>query len=303
MLAAQLFKNVGIRAPAGLGLFAGRQHQLLEQHLAELLWRIDVELVPRQLPYLILKLGDARIQALAEIVQRLAVNEEARALHARQNRAERQLGGIIKLSHPKLREFALHNGLKQIYGLRAVQLPPQIAHGYSLKSVGALRRVEQVGGQFRIEYEPVQRQMLGQEPLHHGFDAVAALFYFRGKNQPQQRRILIAIGVPAHRVHSLAVAYLYAVKPVFHPHGDTFRRADNVRKLLHRQVFHARQTLLGVLHWRRGLALRELPFLYEFIEAEALEKRVKLRFIRLVPDILVRLELKRDVPVDSCKPV
>ncbi len=90
---------------------------------------------------------------------------------------------------------------------------PQIAHGYSLKSVGALRRVEQVGGQLRVEYEPVQRQMLGQEPLHHGFDAVAQHFLFPGKNQPSRRRILIAIGVPAHRVHSLAVAYLYAVKP------------------------------------------------------------------------------------------
>ena len=132
--------------------------------------------------------------------------------------------------------------------------------------------------------------MLGQKLLHHGFDTVAAFFYFRGKYQPQQRRIIVAIGVPACRVHGLAVAYLDAVKPVFRPHGDMLRRADNVRKLLHRQIFHVHQTIRGVLRRRRGLALRELPFLYEFIEAEALEKPVQLRFIRLVP-------------VDSRKPV
>ena len=83
MLAAQFFEDVGVRAPAGLGLFAGREHQFLEQHLSELLRRINVEFVPRQLPDLILKPGDARIKTLAEIIQRLAVNEEARAFHAR----------------------------------------------------------------------------------------------------------------------------------------------------------------------------------------------------------------------------
>ena len=46
VLADELFEDVGIGAPAGLGLFARREHQLLEEHLAELLGRVYVELVP-----------------------------------------------------------------------------------------------------------------------------------------------------------------------------------------------------------------------------------------------------------------
>jgi len=91
VLAAQLFEHGGIRAPAGLGLFPGREHELVKQHVAELLRRLDVERLARAGPNALLQLLDGAREALAEIIQRLAVHEKARVLHARQHRAQRQL--------------------------------------------------------------------------------------------------------------------------------------------------------------------------------------------------------------------
>ena len=110
VLAYELFQDVGVGAPAGLGLLARWEHQLIEQHLAQLLGRVYIELVPGQLPDAALQGVYTRREALAEVGQGLPVHQETRALHLGQHLAERQLDIEIELLRPVFRQLRAHGG-------------------------------------------------------------------------------------------------------------------------------------------------------------------------------------------------
>ena len=113
VLAAQLVEHGGVCAPAGLGLFPGRKHEPLEQNAAKLLRRLDVERLARERPDALLELLDAAREALAEVVQCLAVDQKARLLHARQHRAQRQLNVRVERQHGLSVHFFVQRRLRR----------------------------------------------------------------------------------------------------------------------------------------------------------------------------------------------
>ena len=66
MLAAQLFQNICIGAPAGFCLLSGREHQFLKKDLSQLLRRMNIELMPRMFPNTGLQRHDTVVKALTE---------------------------------------------------------------------------------------------------------------------------------------------------------------------------------------------------------------------------------------------
>ena len=129
VLAYELFQDVGVGAPAGLGLLARWEHQLIEQHLAQLLGRVYIELVPGQLPDAALQGVYTRREALTKVGQGLPVHQDTRALHLGQHLAERQLDIEIELLRPVFRQLRAHGGheLQRSPGFR--QLRAQVTFG------------------------------------------------------------------------------------------------------------------------------------------------------------------------------
>src|SRR6476661_2060632 len=73
VVVADLGKHPGIRREPRLAPALLRQTEPGEQHLAELLWRADRELVPRKLEDLALELGDSVGHSRPDLGQALAV--------------------------------------------------------------------------------------------------------------------------------------------------------------------------------------------------------------------------------------
>ena len=84
-------EGVRVGRPARRGLARPGQLELLEQHVRELLWRADLELVPDRREHLVLRRLRQVGQLRAEDRERLAVDGEAVLLHARQHRQVRQV--------------------------------------------------------------------------------------------------------------------------------------------------------------------------------------------------------------------
>ena len=78
------------------------QVELVEQHIAELLRRVDVELEAALFVDLARLCLDLALQPLRHLGQHFAVELDARVFHARQHRHERQIDLVINLSQPGL---------------------------------------------------------------------------------------------------------------------------------------------------------------------------------------------------------
>ena len=77
MLVLQELQHLAVGAPAGLALAEGRQAEPLEEHLAELLGRVDHELAAGQLPDLVAQLVGAVAHPGGDLAE--AVDVEAHA--------------------------------------------------------------------------------------------------------------------------------------------------------------------------------------------------------------------------------
>ena len=181
VLSLQLFQHVRVGAPTGLGLFPGGQHQLVKEHLPQLLGGVDVEFMARLVPDALLQRGDPGVQALPEIIQGLPVYKEAGFLHLRQHLAEGQLNGGIQLLHAQLFQLFLQRLVQPVHGLRAVQLPSGVAHGDAGQRIIALGGLQQIGGQSRIEQKALGLQPLGQKQTHQILYIVGDFFRLRGE--------------------------------------------------------------------------------------------------------------------------
>ena len=102
VLVPKLLQNIRIGAPPGFCLFPRWQHKLLEEDFTKLFRRIDIELVSGVCPYPGLQLRNAVVQALAEIIQCLAVHVKTGDFHIRKYSAQRQLDLVIQLCHAEL---------------------------------------------------------------------------------------------------------------------------------------------------------------------------------------------------------
>ena len=106
----QIVEQVGARLPlAGLGLAAAGQLQAVEQELAELLGRAQVELVPGKLVDLLLEPGDALGERRGEPRQDRLVDLDAGALHVAQDRHHRPLQRLVDGGHALGREPGLEH--------------------------------------------------------------------------------------------------------------------------------------------------------------------------------------------------
>lgn len=214
VLAAQLFEHGGIRAPAGLGLFSGREHELIKQHMAELLRRLDVERLARAGPDALLQLLDGACEALAEIIQRLAVHEKARVLHARQHRAQRQLNVRIKRQHAERVHLFPQHRLQRPDGLHIRRFPAEVRLRKTRQVVASGRGIEQVGRQRRVKHKSVRRQALGEQRAHEVFDVVPRFVHAVRKQQTQERVVIIAELRPRERIARPAVTERERIEPV-----------------------------------------------------------------------------------------
>ena len=153
MLAAQLFEGLGVRRPAGFRLFAGGEHQLFKQDLAELLRGVDVELLAREGVDLLLQRVDADGELLPVVVQRLPVDEKARPLHVGQHIAQRQLHFVHEGRHALVFELLLHRRVQGEDRLGSLLFLAQQLLRQARQLVAALGRVEQIAAERRVEDE------------------------------------------------------------------------------------------------------------------------------------------------------
>lgn len=153
-------------------VFSRPEHKLVKQHVAELLRRLDVERLARERPDALLELLDGAHEALAEIIQRLAVDEKTRVLHARQHRTQRQLDVRIERQHAERVHLFPQHRLQRPDGLRVRRFPAEICLREAREIIVPGRGVKQVGRQRRVEHEPVRRQALGEQRAHEVFDVM-----------------------------------------------------------------------------------------------------------------------------------
>ena len=270
MLADELLQHVGVGAPAGLGLFPGGQHQLLEEHLAELLGRVDVELVPRLPPDVLLQRFYAAAHALAVGGQGPAVHQEARALHLRQHGAERQLDGVVELQRVRLAELPLQHGIELPEGLGRRRLAAQVARGQARGVIAALRGVEDIGGQGSVsKTKPSMPRPSASSARIRSFTSVADLFHLRGEEARRARARAPRRFRPAGRRKRPArrrAPARRAPRRRGRRHRARRRAGDG---LLRRQRAQVRQ---GLRPRGRGLlrlpARGQAPFFNEAVEAE-----------------------------------
>ena len=299
VLAAQLVEHGGIRAPAGLGLFPGRKHEPLEENSAELLRRLDVERLARERPDALLELLDAAREALAEVVQRLAVDQKARLLHARQHRTQRQLNVRKERQHSLRVHFLLQHRLQRPDGLHVRQLLAKIRLREPRQVVASGRGVEQVGRQRRVEHEAVRRQSLVEQRAHEVFDVVPRLAHARGKQQAQKCVVAVAELRPRERIARLAVAERERVEPVGCKHCDTGRRRDRLLERVQRGAVrhvHGRQR---ARRCARAVRRLQAPLFRQRREVKPPEPVVQLRLIVVIPDGRLERKVDRRVRADG----
>ena len=92
----KLLERARVGAPgAGLGAPAAGETHLVEQDLAELLRRADVEVLAGKLPDLVFEARDGLREIAGERRERRALDPDAGPLHQRQHRRDRPLQGLV----------------------------------------------------------------------------------------------------------------------------------------------------------------------------------------------------------------
>jgi hypothetical protein len=198
--------------------------------VAKLLRRLDVERLARAGPDALLELLNGAREALAEIVERLTVDEKTRVLHARQHRTQRQLDVRIERQHAERVHFLPQRRLQRPDGLCIRCFPAEIRLREAREIIVPGRGVKQVGRQRRVEHEPVRRQALGEQCAHKVFDVVARFVHAARKQQAQECVVIIAELRPRERIARLTVAERERVEPVGREHRNIRRRRDRLQK-------------------------------------------------------------------------
>ena len=130
--------------------------QLVEQNLRELRRRIDVEFFARQFPDFFLQAADLFLHRLRHGIERLRIHANARALHARKNRRERQINFFVHVGEALLFHLRAKDRREPVQRRRALprragEHHAEMAHYYIGKIVVRCRRTQQI----RIELRGV----------------------------------------------------------------------------------------------------------------------------------------------------
>ncbi len=194
--------------------------QLVEQHVAQLLGRADVERVADVAEDLRLELGDAAGEIARQFGERVAVDLDARILHRRHHRDERPLDRLVERGHvlgdqPRLQlRVQAQGGVGALGGevarrrggdlgkadqalagpqhlLYRRQLMLEGAAGQLLDRVLVLAAVEHIGHQHRAVVRR-ERDAVAAQQMRHALHVVADLEdarVFEQRLQPRQRDV------------------------------------------------------------------------------------------------------------------
>ena len=92
-----LLQRVGVGRRTGLRLPDRREPEVLEQDLAQLRRGVDVELLPRMRVDLGFEPAALVVQLLAQVMEEVEVDADARLLHAREHAHERTLDPLVEV--------------------------------------------------------------------------------------------------------------------------------------------------------------------------------------------------------------
>ena len=333
--APELVQHLGAGGVAPAGLLSGGQLELVEQHLAQLLGGVDVELQPRLLVDAPLGASDALGQRRSEALQRVPVHQNACTLHLGQHRAQGQLYGLKQLRQAVFGQLRLHflperphsgGGAEQVRGglsallrlvrerlpgLSAVQRRAAVGLKQLRQLIAPGGGVEQVGGQRRVEHKALGAQTRAQQQVHQLLDAVGLLAHGGGEELFQRRLIaLLTQHIPGEDHADGFAAALHTV----HRHSGQIRQSQHGHSLsLPPQGEQGFQLLLrgGHLHGaaapdflrrvlRRGRLLRrEAEAVNQPVELQLTEELIQPTPLRLLPQILLRLEGEGRVAADG----
>ena len=169
----QLFQGLGVGGPAGAGLFARPQAQLLKQHRSQLLGGANVEGVARKGVDLRLQLPHPLLQRGAEFQQPLLVGADAPGLHPGQHRQQGKLHVPHQRQHPQPLQLLLLPLPQGGNELHMLAQGLQRLLGYSQQVPGILGVVNGgqgvkaqylPGGAHQVVIPPVDIQQIGAQP-------------------------------------------------------------------------------------------------------------------------------------------
>jgi hypothetical protein len=126
-LDGELLQDLGVRGIAGLGLPGRREAEMLEEHLAELLRRADVELAAAGvLEDRLLQLPDTLFDLLADLLQGAGVDRHPDALDLTENVGERQLHVVVEPRETHLLELRVQLRRERVDRSRTTRRVPDL---------------------------------------------------------------------------------------------------------------------------------------------------------------------------------
>ena len=109
MLLTQSFQRVRVSRVTGLRALADRQPQVLEENLRELLRRVQVELLPRDIFDFLLDRRELRTKLVLHLLEVGHVDGDALTLHIGEHAGERQLDLVEEIVDSKIAHLSLES--------------------------------------------------------------------------------------------------------------------------------------------------------------------------------------------------
>ena len=168
VLFCQLLQHLRAGGVARAGLLGCGQAHALEQHLSQLLGRIEVDSLPRQLGDLVDQAGDGSVEGHAQRSQCVRVHQEALPLHVPQHEGQRHLDvpeHAVQIARAHL--LRLLNG-KAVNRLRRTgcKAGNALVLAQRIRRKGAPLGTEHVGRQHHVEGRLLQSLRRQRKRLH-----------------------------------------------------------------------------------------------------------------------------------------
>ena len=156
------------------------QTQFFEQHLGQLLRRVDVERPPRQRVDLPGEPLDVRLHARGQAGQRAGIDADAGPLHAREHWHQRQIHRAVQLAETPLLHLARKHRRQLQHARRALlagaaQLPVEPALRQVLERASRRIGFQQEGVQHHVPAESLRLHPGFRQRLHHRLHVVGDL--------------------------------------------------------------------------------------------------------------------------------
>ena len=192
----QFLQRLRVGREPGLGPLGGREPEIVEEHLGELLGRVDVDVAPGVGQHLAAQILGLGVELVSDGLQHSAVHAYPDVLHPGQDPNQRHLHLVVEAIQA-LRRQRLAQGRDQavdgqdgpsglLVGLDRVPVEVQatlrggvrgrveagVAAGHVAEVVAGVGRVEQVGGQHRVDQRVAHLHAAVEQRAHEGLAVV-----------------------------------------------------------------------------------------------------------------------------------